>query len=214
MTGLEKNIDRFEKNIGTMTTEIDKVFAEMERLKKENERLKIYEDKTQLARNYNIIKKENEELKKKADAETTIQMIDKLNEEFEEVQFAKNELEKENKKQQKEINKLEEERFYWDGDLREGNVCVSINSSWMLEWLNEAYLQNPDNTYKWNTETYGDEDSAKRQFLYRMSGVLECELNKRTLLDESITYIVSEELNNGDEIEEVEYSSDEDEDEE
>ena len=47
-----------------------------------------------------------------------------------------------------------------------------------------------------------------------MSGVLECELNKRTLLDESITYIVSEELNNGDEIEEVEYSSDEDEDEE
>jgi len=196
---------------GKNNNEINNLKAQIEKLQKENDELRMYKDKTQLARNYNIVKEENEKLRVKADADATIKMIEKLNDEFA-VVFDKNlEMEEDLKNISAELQKYKDEEHSFNDDIRGGNIKLSINEYWILEWLNEAYLNSDEGTYKWNIEKYKTEENAEKMFCYRLCGVIWSYFNKMTNEDEALTNLILNELNNGDEIEEVDYSSEEDE---
>ena len=167
-------------------------------LEKQNKFLK---DKTQLARNYRIVCEENKKLKEECGAQF---IIDKLNEEHNEALEENAELKKENETLKEQIQKYKDEEHSFDDDIRGGNIRVAINEMWMLEWVNEAYGFDGEYTYKWNVETYKNEENAQKMFLYRMSNCVWNYLNRRTQNDEAFINHICEELNNGDEIEIVE----------
>ena len=161
------------------------------------------------------IKNANAELKQlikdlqiKADADNTALMIDKLNEEFEDM-YNENE---ENKtkciKFEKDIDKLKEEKYFYDQDIRCGKIKVSIHG---LHWLEvfEEMEENCNNKVKWDKEKFGSKDNAKTCWNKRMSGCIESILEKQLENNEGVWEDIMNEMNNGDEYE-ISYSDNED----
>ena len=186
---------------------MDELKMRIAELEKENKHLK---DKTQIARNYRIVCEENKKLKEECGAQF---IIDKLNEEHEEALEENAELKKENEELKKINQKYKDEEYSFDEDIRGGNIKLSINEGWILEWLNEAYGYGAsfgEYTYKWNVEQYKNKENAQKMFFYRMSNCIWNYLNKRTNDDEAFTNFMTEEMNNGDEIEVVDYEEDSD----
>ncbi len=143
----EEQISEFMKQIiefaDCKQQEINTLREENEKLKKENEKLKKENEK---------LKKENEKLIIQADAETTADMINKLNEEYDKLNEDKLIVENDNELLQSKISKMEEcsltKRLGYYMTYMIENMLQNLTNSDFMIWFGEL-----ENTLKYHQDT-------------------------------------------------------------